>query len=128
MDKQITVLLLLQLLTGCSKMPSKEQVSIVNIADCVLDTTSGPRTISVSSSPGYPHFVSGIISCRSEPISGALIRVKGTSLTTRSDGQGHYQLDAPVGAILQVMMLSYNCKEVQVPQQGSLNIQLTESM
>lgn len=61
------------------------------------------------------------------PLIGVTIKVKGTSIGTVTDGQGHFSLEVPDNAVLIVSYVGYNTKEIAVNGQTSLHISLSLS-
>lgn len=62
-----------------------------------------------------------------EPIIGANVVVKGTAEGTITDIDGHFTLDVPANAILQVSYIGYTPQEITVGRQKTLFIQLAEN-
>ncbi len=60
-----------------------------------------------------------------ETITGATIKVKGTSTAVASDVKGNFKIVADQGAILQVSYLGYNSAELPVNTQGRMYISLS---
>ena len=60
------------------------------------------------------------------PIIGANVIVKGSSIGSISDMNGHFSLDASEKDILLISYIGYMTKEVKIGKQRSLKIQLTE--
>ena len=71
--------------------------------------------------------VTGTVSdMRGEPVIGANVMVKGTRLGTVTDIDGHFALEVPEGATLQVSYIGYVDQSVEVSQQSVLEITLEE--
>lgn len=71
--------------------------------------------------------VTGTVSdMRGEPVIGANVMVKGTRLGTVTDMDGHFALEVPEGATLQVSYIGYVDQSVEVSQQSVLEITLEE--
>lgn len=58
--------------------------------------------------------VSGTVSDGEGPVSGATIEIKGKSLSTSTDANGKFSINAEVGDLLVVSYVGYSPKEVQV--------------
>ena len=61
-----------------------------------------------------------------EPIIGANIVVKGTTLGTITDLDGNYSLEVPANAVLQVSYIGYNTQTIPVNNQKTINVKLQE--
>lgn len=61
-----------------------------------------------------------------EPIIGANVVVKGTTLGTITDIDGNYTLDIPLGASLQVSYIGYLTQEVATVGKNNINVSLIE--
>ena len=61
-----------------------------------------------------------------EPIVGATIKVKGSSVGTVSDVQGNYRLQAPSNAVIQFSFMGYTSKEQHVKGRSTINVVLEE--
>ena len=71
--------------------------------------------------------ITGIITDQANvPIIGANVIVKGSSIGSISDMNGHFSLDASEKDILLISYIGYMTKEVKIGKQRSLKIQLTE--
>ena len=70
--------------------------------------------------------VTGVVMAQDEPdpIIGANVMVKGTTVGTITDFDGNFVLDAKVGDVLQVSFMGYKPFEVKVANAGPLNITL----
>lgn len=60
------------------------------------------------------------------PIIGANVLVKGTTNGTITDMDGHFSLDAPANATLQISYIGYRTQDVVVGNQNSLSVRLLE--
>ena len=71
--------------------------------------------------------ISGVVKDESgEPIIGANVVVKGTTIGSISDMDGNFSLDAPAGATLQISYIGYLSQEVKVEGRNTINIILKE--
>ncbi|RSK29530.1 hypothetical protein [Hymenobacter metallilatus] len=104
-------------------MPRNSQYHVMSTADCgQIPKLPSTNTL------GKPHLVSGFIHHKTERIADAQIQLTGSDIIVHSDLYGRYQINAPSNGILVVTTLSYNCKQVLVPEHDTLNIELMESM
>jgi iron complex outermembrane receptor protein len=60
-----------------------------------------------------------------EPLPGATVKIKGTSIGTVTDYDGNYSLEAPEDAVLVISFLGYITQEVEVNGQAQINITLS---
>jgi TonB-linked SusC/RagA family outer membrane protein len=71
--------------------------------------------------------ISGTVSdINGDPIIGANVVVKGTTIGTVTDLDGKYALDVPSDAVLQVTYIGYHTREMAVGNSLQLNIELME--
>ncbi len=71
--------------------------------------------------------ITGVITDETrEPIIGANVVVKGSTIGTITDIDGNFTLDVPENAILQVSYIGYTPKEIAVGNQSVINIVLVE--
>ena len=61
-----------------------------------------------------------------EPLIGATVMVKGSTIATVTDMEGNFQLDVPNGATLVISYVGYNQQEFKVGSQRSYNFKLDE--
>ena len=61
-----------------------------------------------------------------EPLIGATVMVKGSTIATVTDMDGNFQLEVPNGATLVISYVGYNQQEFKVGSQRSYNFKLTE--
>ena len=61
-----------------------------------------------------------------EPLIGATVMVKGSTIATVTDMDGNFQLDVPNGATLVISYVGYNQQEFKVGNQRSYNFKLDE--
>ncbi len=73
--------------------------------------------------------VSGVVSDQNNvPIPGVNIVIKGTTVSTQTDINGHYSLKLPNGAtVLVATFIGYDIKEIEIKNQTQLNFKLTPS-
>lgn len=67
-----------------------------------------------------------IVDVYGEPLPGANVIIKGTSVGTVSDLNGNYYVDAPEGATLVIQYIGYKTLEYRVGSSAELNIKLEE--
>ena len=67
-----------------------------------------------------------VLDSKGEPLVGASIMVKGTSIGTNADADGHFSLNAPEGAILLAQFMGYVDTEVKIGKQNTYNIVMSE--
>lgn len=60
------------------------------------------------------------------PVAGANVVVKGTTNGTITDMDGHFTLEVPKGALLQISYIGYLTKEIPVGNKTNFSIQLVE--
>ena len=70
--------------------------------------------------------ITGVVSDAFGPIAGANVVVKGTTNGTITDMDGHFSLDAPTGAKLQISYIGYISKELTVGDKTDYAIELVE--
>lgn len=70
--------------------------------------------------------ITGVVSDAFGPIAGANVVVKGTTNGTITDMDGHFSLDAPKGAKLQISYIGYISKELTVGDKTDYAIELVE--
>lgn len=82
---------------------------------------------SEASAPQQTRRVRGMVTDPAgEPIIGANITVRGTTMGTITDIDGHFSLEVPVSATLAVSYIGYLTKEIPVGTQSDLRIRLSE--
>lgn len=67
-----------------------------------------------------------IVDNKGESIIGANVVVKGTINGTVTDLDGHFSLDVPDDAVLQITYIGYNTQEIAVKDQHKLSVKLVE--
>lgn len=60
-----------------------------------------------------------------KPVSGVSIRVKGTTLATQTNAQGDFNIDAKVGAILNISSIGYKPMEVPITTVSGLVVKIS---
>ncbi len=65
---------------------------------------------------------------RNEPLAGANVIVKGTTIGTITDIDGNYTISVPEGATLTISYIGYISKEVIVGNEATINVNLTEDI
>ena len=85
-----------------------------------------PR-LSNAASPQQSKKISGVVKDTSgEPVIGANVIVKGTTVGTMTDIDGQFNLEVPSDAILQISYIGYLAQEMPVRNQTAFNIRLVE--
>lgn len=72
--------------------------------------------------------VTGVVSDDSGPLPEAMVRVKGTARSTKTNSRGQYEIKASKGEILVFSFLGYKDKIAKVGRNPVINIKLTESV
>ena len=67
-----------------------------------------------------------VVDANGEPIIGANVVVKGTSIGTITDIDGRFTLEVPEGAVLQVSYIGYMDQSIAIGKQSVLNITMKE--
>lgn len=70
--------------------------------------------------------VSGIVRDKSEPIIGAIVRIKGTNKGVTTDFDGKFEIEVNDYATLEAMFIGYNTKEIKVSAGHDYNIVMQE--
>lgn len=68
-----------------------------------------------------------VVDATGEPVIGANITVKGTTVGTVSDMDGKYSIQASPGSVLQVSYIGYLTQEIAVGNKSVINIRLVEN-
>lgn len=68
-----------------------------------------------------------VVDQKGEPIPGATISVKGTTIGTATDLDGKFKLDVPEGAVLVVSFIGYDSQSITVGNQQTIQVTLVES-
>jgi TonB-linked SusC/RagA family outer membrane protein len=83
---------------------------------------------STNSEPAKSKRITGLVTDENgNPIIGASIRIKGTSIGTITDVKGKFNLDVLSNSILQISYLGFSSKEIQVSSNPNFNIVLNEN-
>lgn len=69
-----------------------------------------------------------VSSADNQPIIGASVKVKGTTMGTITDMEGGFNIDAPSNAVLVVSYISYETVEIAVNDQSVINVSLNEDV
>lgn len=67
-----------------------------------------------------------VVDAMGDPIIGASVLVKGTSTGTVTDLQGHFNVDAQVGSVLEISYIGYTSQSVKVTNANVYNITLED--
>ncbi|HEX2847798.1 MAG TPA: TonB-dependent receptor [Chitinophagaceae bacterium] len=68
-----------------------------------------------------------VTSSTGDPVAGASVVVKGTSVGTTTDEGGNYSISANKGAVLVISSINYDTKEVAVGNSNTIDLQLSPS-
>jgi len=82
----------------------------------------GPAFVRSSAAP-LQHSVEGIVSDASGPLAGATVRLVGTSTSVRTDDQGRFRIQAPIGSTLRFSAVGYLSLDEEVGS-GRLSVAL----
>ena len=69
-----------------------------------------------------------VIDAKGEPIPGANISVKGTTIGTITDMDGNFSIDVNTNQILTISFIGYETKTIPVSNQKTLNVVLQETV
>jgi TonB-linked SusC/RagA family outer membrane protein len=112
-----------QVLQACFK---DQPLSYVISHDIIVVSLKNPTSSSPQPAP-LPPVITGTVldSATGTPLPGVTIRIRGESTGTVTDTRGHFSLDAPEGAVLEVSYVGYNTKQVVVGGRTSIQIRLS---
>ncbi|WP_262250039.1 SusC/RagA family TonB-linked outer membrane protein [Parapedobacter soli] len=75
------------------------------------------------------HMISGVVTDgKGQPIAGASVLEIGTSNATKTDAQGQFSIEVPIGALLQLSFTGYVKQDVEVGKQEHLVITMEEDL
>ncbi|HEY0608849.1 MAG TPA: carboxypeptidase-like regulatory domain-containing protein, partial [Chitinophaga sp.] len=74
--------------------------------------------------PAAPPVTGVVLSSDGSPIPGTVVQIKGTNKGTVTDADGHFSLEAPVGATLVIRSVGFDSQEIKVESAGPLKITL----
>lgn len=115
---KISLLVLTVLLFSCLAGNAKEQkASYQDDQIIVTKSNSADKIIRITGK---------VTDTNGEPIIGANVSTKGTTLGTITDMNGSFLLDVPSETVISISYIGYLTQEVKVKQQTSLNIVLKE--
>ncbi len=115
---KISLLVLTVLLFSCLAGNAKEQkTSYQDDQIIVTKSNSADKIIRITGK---------VTDTNGEPIIGANVSTKGTTLGTITDMNGSFLLDVPSETVISISYIGYLTQEVKVKQQTSLNIVLKE--
>ena len=69
-----------------------------------------------------------VIDAKGEPIPGAYISVKGTTIGTITDMDGNFSIDVNPNQILTISFIGYETKTIPVSNQKTLNVVLQDTV
>ncbi len=73
------------------------------------------------------HLTGVVRSMDGAPVPGVTVQVKGTTIGTITDAEGHFSIDVPDSAVLVISSIGYQSREVMVNGQNNLEITLQTS-
>lgn len=115
---KISLLVLTVLLFSCLTGNAKEQKASYQDDQVILTkSNSADKIIRITGK---------VTDTNGEPIIGANVSTKGTTLGTITDINGSFLLDVPSETVISISYIGYLTQEVKVKQQTSLNIVLKE--
>lgn len=115
---KISLLVLTVLLFACLAGNAKEQKASYQDDQVILTkSNSADKIIRITGK---------VTDTNGEPIIGANVSTKGTTLGTITDINGSFLLDVPSETVISISYIGYLTQEVKVKQQTSLNIVLKE--
>lgn len=115
---KISLLVLTVLLFSCLAGNAKEQKASYQDDQVILTkSNSADKIIRITGK---------VTDTNGEPIIGANVSTKGTTLGTITDINGSFLLDVPSETVISISYIGYLTQEVKVKQQTSLNIVLKE--
>ncbi len=86
------------------------------------------KLVAIGYSKAVIHKISGTVTdSTGMPLPGVTLRVKGTTSGTLTDENGHFSLQVPDSAVLEISYVGYQTKTVHVNGQSTLNITLFSS-
>lgn len=100
------------------------------IKDRQVSITAGARAASNQAQPkkGPVKKVSGTIKdSNGEPLIGATVKVKGSSIATVTDIDGNYVIDAPQGSDIEVSYVGFTDQQIHVGSKANYNVILEEN-
>lgn len=115
---KISLLVLTVLLFSCLAGNAKEQKASYQDDQVILTKSN--------SSDKIIRITGKVTDTNGEPIIGANVSTKGTTLGTITDINGSFLLDVPSETVISISYIGYLTQEVKVKQQTSLNIVLKE--
>lgn len=74
--------------------------------------------------PVAPPVTGVVLGTDGSPIPGTVVQIKGTNKGTVTDADGHFSLEAPIGATLIIRSVGFDSQEVKVESAGPLKITL----
>jgi TonB-linked SusC/RagA family outer membrane protein len=74
--------------------------------------------------PAAPPVTGVVLSSDGSPIPGTVVQIKGTNKGTVTDADGHFSLEAPIGATLVIRSVGFDSQEIKVESTGPLKITL----
>ena len=74
--------------------------------------------------PAAPPVTGVVLGSDGSPIPGTVVQIKGTNKGTVTDADGHFSLEAPIGATLVIRSVGFDSQEIKVESAGPLKITL----
>lgn len=117
----------LEYLSETSDFDFKRLNNTIYVVPSPLDSRENSQPVADEITESIVPQISGVIQdATGEPIPGASVLVKGTTIGTVTDLSGSFVLDVAEGAVLVVSFIGYSTKEVVVGGQTSLTITLDD--
>ena len=113
--------------TALTKLLASNKM-IFKVIDETISVTAKEEKPPVAAKPieAQQNQVKGVIrGSNNEPLMGATILVKGTSVGATTNEQGEFTINAPANATLLIRFMGYNSKEVEVSGRSLINVQLS---
>jgi TonB-linked SusC/RagA family outer membrane protein len=98
--------------------------NIQNNTIIVTRSSSPPAALPVNNAPPKIDIRAIVLNERNEPVEGASIKVKGTSMGTSTNSKGEFTLDVSVGQVLVISSVGYITQEVIVGAESIPEIKL----
>jgi TonB-dependent SusC/RagA subfamily outer membrane receptor len=101
-----------------------EKTIVIKQRAAPLLTTSAPG-ISVTMHREFEEISGRVTNERGEPVVGATVQVKGTSVATSTDAEGRFRINAPSSqAVLIISYIGFETQEVAVSGRSTVNVSL----
>lgn len=91
-----------------------------------VDTLAGNKKDAVQAVQQTKRITGTVVEANGDPVIGAAVQVKGTTVGTITDADGKFTLSARTGSTLVISYVGYTTQEVRVGNQNNYNIVLQE--